>query len=74
MTEKITVTPDIRKAPDARGAEGQYYVSWGVGDDCRYLHSDGVWRDTTFNGDHHDTGYFLSKKAAQAAVDKYLNK
>ncbi len=74
MAEKISMNPDIKKAPNGRGAEGQHYVSWGVGDDCRYLHSDGVWRDMTINGNGEYTGYFPSKKAAQEAVDKYHNK
>ncbi len=37
-----------------------------------YLHTDGVWRESTLNYEHNYSGYFRTKAAALKALDKKM--
>lgn len=67
------LVPNITRAPDQRGLNGECYVHRGIGVDCWYLHSDGEWRKTTHNQQGEYTGYFPSHEAAQSAINKYCS-
>lgn len=56
-------------------SRGEWYVCrsmprFGEEDSQHYLHSDGVWRRSTYSGDNYEkpTGYFATEDDAKAAL------
>lgn len=67
-------TPRICSGPKSANCDfsEKYYIAIGsLGDgNLRYLHTDGVWRESTFHNNRY-TGYFDTKRHAEDTLKKY---
>ena len=61
----------IKPTPEIAQLQGAPGNSWYIYLNELYLHSDGIWRETT-SVNNQFTGYFPDKESAQKAFDKSL--
>ncbi len=61
VIEQLNIDPNIPQ-------HGKWYISKPISSNkSKYLHKDGIWRDSTVNEKDEYTGYFDSKEEAEEA-------